>query len=963
MRIKLPLTLLAYIFETLPSIANEAAAPADGGNISITESVRYILDTDMEYNTTVFQADPSTPQAQFGVSFEGDGQQSLTLDKKDTTEKTAQFLFRPENTDPRIDTFTLSISQLDNLHLGGTYGAVELSNNQGDSVFSITDIGGNVSLDNNTIERSGNAADALVSLHSSGNNTIFIDDIGGTLSISNNTKTSGATQSGLGLLIYSYNKTENSSNSLIQITNVRGGIDVRNNTFAGGQGVISIFNDVKTGQATIIMNNIAGGIRFVNNDAGDNAFGACLTAGCKVNWGDELFSGHAAIQLSNIQGDILFHNNSSYAGSAIFVNGTESMLSISGVKGNVSFTGNRADTFGGAIYFETGSVSENNVLSIQHVQGDVLFENNSATYFGGAICSSAPTEDEYGRPTDPANARIMLLADGGDITFQNNVMYAGGTDPIANAILTDGKHTMELGAAAGRTIAFYDPIVMQDEQDNASSLHLNQGEDCQGEILFSGRDYADSDNAANYTSTLTGDAFQYNGTVRLDQRAALQLVNYVQEGGTLAMGRQTSLTASGNVSLKTLTLDLSLSGEPASITAAGSVSANQVTVYAPSSAVAPGETVLTITADSFGGILQEIGDHRVAMRDDQGMNFLLEMNWELNDEGSLVFTTGNILQEGVIAELQGSNIANSMLSSAATLRSFTGTGLEHLDTARFLSPLKSNVWTSGLGDFQMQRTKGGIEGFDYQGGGFAVGGDYRLGQHWLGGIAYGYTSGKNISREYRATNRQNTNMGLIYTGWRLPMNKGQALTITAAAGFSSSDNRLSSVTSGGQNSSGSWTNRAWEGTVRAAWDLPVGRNLVLTPHIGVEYTDVVQEAFTESGEMARRFDRGHYRNLALPVGLSLTQGLTLGGMPWSHTVSVEYLPDVYRSNAGTYARLVGNGYGWGVEGSKPARQGMRAGISGRLQVTANWSAYGSYQVEARDSLVNQRVMLGVGYSF
>ncbi|KZA03939.1 outer membrane insertion signal domain protein, partial [Akkermansia sp. KLE1605] len=50
-------------------------------------------------------------------------------------------------------------------------------------------------------------------------------------------------------------------------------------------------------------------------------------------------------------------------------------------------------------------------------------------------------------------------------------------------------------------------------------------------------------------------------------------------------------------------------------------------------------------------------------------------------------------------------------------------------------------------------------------------------------------------------------------------------------------------------------------------------------------------------------------------------------------------------------------------GSKPARQGVRAGISGRLQVTNNWSAYGSYQVEARDSLVNQRVMLGVGYSF
>ena len=86
-------------------------------------------------------------------------------------------------------------------------------------------------------------------------------------------------------------------------------------------------------------------------------------------------------------------------------------------------------------------------------------------------------------------------------------------------------------------------------------------------------------------------------------------------------------------------------------------------------------------------------------------------------------------------------------------------------------------------------------------------------------------------------------------------------------------------------------------------------------------------------------------------------------MPWSHTVSVEYLPDVYRSNAGTHARLIGSGYTWGVEGSKPARQGVRAGISGRLQVTDNWSAYGSYQVEARDNFVNQNVVLGAGYSF
>lgn len=961
MKIKLSLALLAYVTATFSSFSNEVVAPEDEANISISQSVHYVLGDDREYGKTSFQVIPSGPQELFQVSFTGDGQQKLTLNKKDSDDRFAQFLFKTQDGAPQIDRFELAFSNLKELHLGGTYGAVELSNNNGSSLFSITDIGGNVSLDNNVIEYGSNSADALISLHSAGNNTIAISNIQGTLSISGNTKESGAGQSGLGLLIYGYSRTGNVDN-LIRIHHVLGGIDVRNNEFYEGQGVIAIFNDVQEGSAVIDVNDISGGIRFVGNK-GEFSYGTCFSAGCKTAWGENTYSGNAAIRLSNIRGGILFQDNSAYAGAAFFVNGTESSLSIAGIDGSVSFIGNHADLFGGAIYFETGSVSDDNVLSIRQVNGDVLFENNSATVLGGAICSSAPTEDEYGYPTAPANARIILSADGGNIIFQKNTMYFNGDVPIANAILADGEHMVDLGAAEGRRIAFYDPIVIQDGE-NASSVHFNREESQQGEILFSGKDYLDdSHDAANYTSTLTGNAFQYGGTVHLEQKAALELINYTQLGGELMMGRNTSLKAAGDVSLKTLTLDLTRTGKAASIVAAGPVSADQVGAYASASDIVAGEVVFTIKADSFGGILDQTGNHQIDMRDGQGMNCLLEMNWKLDEQGTLVFTTGSVVEKGVIAELKGSHVANSMLSTASTLRSFSWTGLEQLNTARFLSPLKSNVWTSGLGDFQMQRTKGGIEGFDYQGGGFAVGGDYRLSDQWLGGIAYGYTSGRNISREYQATNKQNANMGLLYAGRRISLHGGQALAVTGSVAFGSNDNKLTSVTSGGQNSSGSWTNRAWNGAVKAAWELPVCKHTVLTSHIGLEYTDVIQEAFTESGKMARRFDRGHYRNLALPVGLSLTQTLALGGMPWSHTVSLEYLPDVYRSNAGTHARLINNGYAWGVDGSKPARQGVRAGISGRLQITDNWSAYGSYQVEARSNLVNQHVMLGTGYSF
>ena len=865
---------------------------------------------------------------EYAVHYDGQGVYALDFVQKENEEGNGSF-FQLKSTSS--SSLSLSFSNLSHLGFSGAgaempaswLGPVSLQN-LGDARFTIENVSGDVSFSDFS---GGKIQESLVyvwSQRADGDTeaTIRIADVSGKLSISRNSATDRSDMFvSVGFVARVSPREEGISNALINLSNIGDGIEISDNTKGGSAGYAGLLATVNTGLglSSITIDSISGGIKVTNNKTSD--MGIFFSMAGSQQWNPpnhELVSGVAAMKITNVQGGILFENNSAYGSGGLMLLARQCLLEISGINGDVLFLGNSSSVGAGAIY-----------------------------------CSPDAREN------DPARSEVRLSADGGNIIFAGN---KNTEQNVANAMLIGKNTDVCLNAAAGRMIAFYDPIEIDDD-GNTSIVHLNEGAESQGEILFSGRDYADSDNAANYTSTLTGDAFQYNGTVRLDQRAALQLVNYVQEGGTLTMGRQTSLSASGNVSLKTLTLDLTLSGEPASITAAGSASANQVNVYAPSSAVTPGETVLTITADSFGGILQETGDHRVSMWNDQGMNLVLEMNWELNDEGALVFTTGNIVEEGVIAELQGSNIANSMLSSAASLRSFTGTGLEHLDTARFLSPLKSNVWTSGLGDFQMQRTKGGIEGFDYQGGGFAVGGDYRLGQHWLGGVAYGYTSGKNISREYQATNRQNTNMGLIYTGWRLPMDKGQALTVTAAAGFGSTDNHLSSVTSGGQNSSGSWTNRAWEGTVRAAWDLPVGRNLVLTPHIGVEYTDVVQEAFRESGEMARRFDRGHYRNLSLPVGLSLTRGLTLGGMPWSHTVSVEYLPDVYRSNAGTYARLVGNGYGWGVEGSKPARQGVRAGISGRLQVTNNWSAYGSYQVEARDSLVNQRVMLGVGYSF
>ena len=986
MYLRLPLPLFSFLLSVITAEAN--SAPSDGSDIDVTQSVSYQIETDTAYEQSRFLVKPADGITELSLSFAGNDTQTLTFNRQ--SQNNSQIFFPDANS--TLERFSLIFSNLKELRFEG--GSVLRPTDSGNAAHTdiasvtIQDIQGDVLMENCTLSAPTVVANSgIISINAKDEGSIFIGNITGKLSISNNTSSGGNTNCGFGLFVRSIEMTD-ATDTVIEIANVQGGIEVCNNevngTYKENMGMLAIDNPTLNGESHILLHDIQGGILFENNNLNNvGSRGSCIALGhVQRVTSDNIRASDGFLHISNIEGNVIFRNNEAGLGGALYMAVRDLSLDIKNINGNVEFTGNRAtddETGGGAVYLYTGRASGNSIFSITKVYGDVIFENNTTAGFGGAILSDSRGTAMKSEPTG-TGMRMVLHADYGDIVFRGNMMKDSLGEnklAIANSIYAIGDHALEFGAQTGRKIAFYDPVYVYASSD--STIDFNKEEGQNGKILFSGEywmnsDYADQDYSQssldNYTSNLKGiDAVQHRGTVHLACKAALDVKSYTQYSGELMMGRDTRLLSAGDVTLETLTVDLASAGtSPGLIQAeSGTVSVSNFAVFGSKSDIIPGAIVLSIRADSYEGILKEINTSAITMKDGLGMEYVVNAAWELagtGEQGALSLSLVDIVEEGVIGELQGSNVANSMISSASTLNAFTGAALNHLNEVRFLSPLKSNVWTSGLGDFQMQRTKNGIEGFDYQGGGFAVGGDYKLGEQWLGGVAYGYTSGKNISREYKAVNRQNTNMGLLYAGWRLPLdNKGQALTVTAAAGFSSSDNLLSSASAEGQNSSGSWTNQAWEGTVWVAWNLPVGKNLVLTPYIGMEYTDVTQEAFGETGEMARRFDRGHYRNLALPLGLSLTQGMSLGSMSWSHTVSLEYLPDVYRSNAETHARLLSRDYAWKAAGSKPARQGVRASIFGRLQMTDNWSAYAHYQVEARDSFVNQRVMLGLGYSF
>lgn len=78
----------------------------------------------------------------------------------------------------------------------------------------------------------------------------------------------------------------------------------------------------------------------------------------------------------------------------------------------------------------------------------------------------------------------------------------------------------------------------------------------------------------------------------------------------------------------------------------------------------------------------------------------------------------------------------------------------------------------GLGDFARQRSRGGVDGYDYDGGGYSVGMDSDFGgKSGIWGIAFGQMHGFSRSRDFNGRITQDSLMGSIYWGQDIPLRR------------------------------------------------------------------------------------------------------------------------------------------------------------------------------------------------
>ena len=316
-------------------------------------------------------------------------------------------------------------------------------------------------------------------------------------------------------------------------------------------------------------------------------------------------------------------------------------------------------------------------------------------------------------------------------------------------------------------------------------------------------------------------------------------------------------------------------------------------------------------------------------------------------------------------ELAGELAVNSLWSSASNAAALGGNVLSRLSVPRLTDRHARNLWGMGLGDFARQRSRGGVDGYDYNGGGYSVGADSGMGgeDEGIWGIAFGQLCGHARSRDFQGRNTQDTRMGSLYWG-RLMEESNRAYWIfKGSLTWAETRNNMTSRLSGAPASTGKWNNETWLAQAEVSRTADCAGGWRLTPFVRMEFTHGRQDAFREQGGYGRDFGGAALKRLSIPVGLEIGRTDEWKGRPWAQSLRVSYVGDVLRDVPEATVYSPYSDMGWRGRAVSPERHGLRAEYNTFLQCNERWSVYGGYGLEVRGSSCYHRVNAGLSRSF
>ena len=702
------------------------------------------------------------------------------------------------------------------------------------------------------------------------------------------------------------------------------------------------------------------------------------------------FSGNYAYSDSSSNYSTNYSNSS---GGAIYMQGVNSFLTICN---GAIFTNNYSSTYGGAIYLQ-GITTDNSsrFLAFTH---DVLFSGNMT---GGTFTQhndgsfSVVNGVANAIHVDGTNHLQLAAAQGKEVRFNDPITSAAYFSSTENVTLSLNQYTDDDGIShtTDGTVIFSGELYQGDDAHLVASRYSDfKGQTTlyggslilEHNVVFGNAGLRDDTsmtlehgtleitggsviNAASFSIT-NNDVVLRPGTsafinaknVDLSRGFVFDMQKQAQEAASLANATGLSISATGSFILGG-SIGIMDTGTTADYFYADNSWAQQRAFIVLTDANQThtddfsGAHSLATGSDRVDSPYAYTGSwsHQWVDADGDGFPEQLQLVWTPAEDSAI---------RDILPELAGTLAMNSMWSSAANALGMSRAALGNLDAQRFITGPENNYWVKGMGDFLNHASEGVRDGFDYHGGGYSVGADRRITSHAILGLGFGDLYGKMRGRNFAGDIDQQTRIGMLYGGWHKVLNRKNTLLVTGTAGYGWTDNKMNSFHTGGR-SHGKWTNETLFGTFTGKWSRRVNETVAMEVMLGLEYTDVTQEAFTETGWDARRFEKGRLKNLSVPVGVGLTHRSELKDREWINSAMVSYVPDVYRRNPSAQAERLLNGYRWEAEGTSPDRNGVRVNVNSALQLNARWRMYAGYEFEGRSKATAHRFNAGVSYAY
>jgi outer membrane autotransporter protein len=251
------------------------------------------------------------------------------------------------------------------------------------------------------------------------------------------------------------------------------------------------------------------------------------------------------------------------------------------------------------------------------------------------------------------------------------------------------------------------------------------------------------------------------------------------------------------------------------------------------------------------------------------------------------------------------------------------------------------AWFRGIGGFASVNGSSTAPGFTGSTGGFLAGYDRPVAPNIYLGVAGGYLH-SNIDEHSTSSGTDESARFNVYGG----MLAGPSL-FSATAGYAhdwfGTNRGLAGIGTAAENHGGN------EATAAGQWSLPLpiagygAGTATLTPKAGIEYLYLSEDAFSETG--ASGFDlanAGHGTNSLQPyLGAAVSQKfVTEGGTQIAPELRLGYAHDMFDTRLLTVTTV--SGASFPVEGVKPSRDQLSAGLGVVMQAAANVSAYADY---------------------